>query len=238
MDTEWSAQHAEIPRFRIGGMQWFRDITALNGDDLAAFSVATAKTAKNWGWTDMQGISPAVARKLEANWTSTGRPQYFAAIGGKPLSFVKAVQILLSCELALEELLIERGIDTRAKKQLPLSTEVKRPELLSEIPSSQEIYRHMAIIPACWNVNDFNESYLQSRMDTEPTFLDQIAAHTNQTDHSVFYDLAAGHTVTHGLARKVKEFCDPKKALGQIRCRRGKGILGTKRAAELEEIPR
>lgn len=237
MDTEWSAQHVESPRFRIGGMGWFRDVTGVNGDDLVAASADAAKLAKNCGWTDMPGISPTVARKVQGHWTSTGRPQYFTAIAGKPLSFVKAAQIILACELTLEKLLKQQGIESKPKRRAA-NADVKLPERLDEISSAQEIYQHMAIIPACWNLNDFNTPYLEKRIAGDSKFLDQLATYTGQTDHGVFAELASGFTVTYGLAEKVKAFCDSSKDLGQIRCRKGKGILGTKRAAELEEIPR
>jgi hypothetical protein len=237
MDTEWAAQHAATPRFRIGGMQWYRDMTGLNGDDLFKFSGDAVKAAKSCGWKDMLGIPRSVARKLEIHWDSTARPQYFVAIKGHPLSFVKAAQILLSCELALQSLVDQQEGEQKAKKRSASDSVTRRPELLSEISSGKEIYQHMALIPACWNINDFNANYLESRTAAVPSFIEQLAAYTGQTDFTVFDALAAGNTVTYGLARKIKEFCDPNKPLGQIRCRRGKGILGSKRAAELEELP-
>jgi len=60
------------PRFRIGGMGWFRDVTGVNGDDLVAVSADAAKLARVCGWAAMPGVSQTVARKVQEHWQATG----------------------------------------------------------------------------------------------------------------------------------------------------------------------
>jgi hypothetical protein len=229
MDSDWSAQHVGVPRFRIGGMQWFRDVTKLNGEDILRFREPALALAATWGWTEMAGVTRAMAAKQEINWKSASRQQFFDGVAGRPLLLVRASQVLLACELALQDLIEKREISEAARTD-------GRPERLAEFVSSLQMYQYMALIPCCWNVSGFNESYLITRMEAEPAFLDNLASATQQEDHGVFIQLSKGHTVTYRLAKKTKEFCDLRKPVGQIRCRKGQDKLGKKRAVFLEEI--
>jgi hypothetical protein len=230
MDSDWSAEHVGVPRFRIGGMRWFRDVTKLNGEDILRFREPALALAVKCRWTEMAGVTRAMAAKQEINWKSVSRQQFFDGVAGRPLLLVRAAQVLLACELALQDLIDNREISAVARTD-------GRPEELAEFVSSQQIYQHMALIPSCWNLSGFNESYLNTRLEADPAFLDNLAFATQQMDHSVFQQLAIGHTITYSLAKKIKEFCDARKSVGQIRCRKGNDKkIGKKRAVFLEEI--
>jgi hypothetical protein len=231
MDSAWSAEHVGVPRFRIGGMQWFRDVTKLNGEDILRFRERALELAVTCGWAEMVGVTRAMAAKQEINWKSASRQQFFDGIAARPLLLVRAAQVLLACELALQDLIEKGGVSAAARTD-------GRPKELADFASSLQMYQHMALIPVCWNLSDFNESYLNTRLEADPAFLDDLAFATQQMDHSVFRQLASGHTVTYSLAKKIKEFCDPRKPVGQIRCRKGYDKIGKKRAAFLEEIAR
>ena len=97
----------------------------------------------------------------------------------------------------------------------------------------------MAIIPACWNINDFNTEYLNRQIKFNPSFLNELANHVKQSDTEVFQELAAGHTVTFRTANGIKDFCNGRpgrEPLGKIRSRAGRNLLGTKRAADCEDL--
>jgi hypothetical protein len=231
MDSDWSAQHIGVPRFRIGGIGWFRDVTKLNGEDILRFREPALALAVECHWSEMAGVTRAMAAKQEINWKSVSRQQFFDGIAGRALLLVRAAQVLLACELALQDLIDQRGKSAAARKD-------GRPEKLAEFVSGQQIYQHMALIPSCWNLSGFDESYLNTRLEADPAFLVKLGDATKQMDHSVFQQLAMGHTITYSLAKKIKEFCDDaRKPVGQIRCRKGHDKkIGKRRAVVLEDI--
>lgn len=234
MDPRWAEEHARVPRFRIGGTPWFRDLTLLKAEALSGYSKKASNRAKSCGWTKMEDLPRAEASNLYGEWESIAKQQYYAAIQQRPVTFVKAVLFILSCELALQEI-VDRQKAFRRGNANP--DEMPAIELPREVSSGEFVYRHLAIIPACWNINDFNAKYLETRAGEDAGFLEALGGHTEQSDIETFHPLAAGHTVTYRLAERVKQFCDDAKPhVGQIRCRAGRGVLGSKRATHIEEL--
>ena len=232
MDLQWAEEHATKPRFFVGGIPWFRDLTLLKAEDIGAYRKRAAGKAKSVGWTEMRDLPPHVVNKLYKQWESIAWQQYYEAIQERPVTFIKAVLFLLSCELALQELVDKQKL----RKRPNYAGDAEGPELSKEISSGETIYQHMAIIPACWNINDFNTSYIDDQVAADSSFLKKLGKHTGQQDLDVFADLGSGHTVTFVLAQQVKEFCDTlRPPLKEIRCRAGRGKLGSKRASKREE---
>jgi hypothetical protein len=232
MDPQWAEEHALKPRFFVGGLPWFRSLTLLNAEGLGAYRKHSSNRAKSIGWADMKGLPRHVVSPLYKQWESIAWQQYYEAIQQRPVTFVKAALFLLSCELALQEL-----IDTQKLRKRPSYTVgADGPEVPKEISSGEAVYQHMAIVPACWNVNDFNIEYINGHMASDSFFLKKLGKHTKQNDADVFTDLGSGHTVTFTLAQQVKEFCDKlRPPVREIRCRVGKGKLGSRRASKREE---
>lgn len=95
--------------------------------------------------------------------------------------FHKAAEVILLCEV------IARDIHSRDPRR----------------PAPEEVYRRMRIEPAVSYVHGFDRSVIER---LSPTDLDLLRRWTGQPGNEVFFDLAGGHTVTHKLALRVREF--------------------------------
>jgi hypothetical protein len=235
LDEDWAGEHAGMLRFFVGGIDWFSNLTLMSMDSLFSRKDRTLELAERCGWSKMSDAKPIDAETLRAQWTAIARPQYFNAGQKRAMNFPKAALFILSCELAIQDLLEQ--ITSR-----PENSE-RYAKLKSEVVAPEYVYKHMAIVPACWNVNDFNSKYLLRRVEARQGFLAQLAVYASQSGGRVFHQLADGQTVTFRTAARVKHFCDSSldgcDPLGQIRSRRGrggKGMLGSKRSAESEDI--
>jgi hypothetical protein len=192
----------------------------LKAERIASYKERAAAEAKEAKWTEMPGTPRNVVSDLRGHWGAISRQQYFNVMNLRAVNFPKAALFLLSCELALQEL-------------------INQQESVIPFTSGACIYQHMAIIPACWNINDFNTEYLNRQTKFNSTFLNELANHVSQSDPEVFKELAAGHTVTFRTANGIKHYCNGghgREPLGKIRSRAGRNLLGTKRAADCEEL--
>jgi hypothetical protein len=229
-DMDWIKEHNK-QRFYVGGWPAFVNLTGMKIDELDRYRDAAIAAAKTEKWPMMRYTSPEMIRRLESDWSSIARPQLFNCAKGRAVMFPKAALFILTCELALEDRL-EQARNSRSK-------EGKTSELLATAKSGVWIYSHMAIVPAVWNINDFNKGYLESRLAKNPIFLSALRKETGQENLDVFRDLASGSTVTYKTATMIKTYCDRSnefEPLGEIRARAGKGTLGTKHASMYEEI--
>jgi hypothetical protein len=172
----------------------------------------------------MPGAPLHIARQIQRFWQEVSRQQYFAITKKRPVAFPKAAVFLLTCELALQEIVDDPSIIGVDSSQL------------EGISSGMDVYKYMVIVPACWNVNDFTDEYLQ-RQSTRNGFMQSLAAAAQQS-RQVVTELALGHTVTYRTAKFVKDHCDSAgEPVGDIRCRAGQTKLGTKGAANEELVP-
>lgn len=207
---DWEFDHGTKPRFYIQGFLWFLRQTHLTVNGVANFREEAADFVEDaTSWDEMPG------------WTQERQPvarqQLNAARNHKPLRFQKAATILVACELAAAERLERYGE-------------------CGEIHSPQDIYRHMKIVPACWNINDFNPPFLEE-LRSQPENYQGLQRYIAQ-DKQVLEDLANGHSVSFDTAKDIKEWLDKKTDMdvGQVRARPGKKMLGRKSASLNERI--
>jgi hypothetical protein len=235
METDWAKEHAAVPRFYVGGLSWFLELTLLNAEKLAAYRDQAPRDAKKIDWHKMAGTPGNVVKDLQGQWGAISRQQYYSVLKSRAVNFPKAALFLLSCELALQSLI---DAQQARKHHRDEDAEPDSPRIPKTITAGHCIYQRMAIIPACWNINDFNAKYIERHVAFKSSFLDQLAKHAKQSDATVFSQLASGYTVTFRTANCVKAWCEKNgcEPLGKIRCRAGKNLLGTKKAADLEEL--
>lgn len=217
----WDEDHCEARRFYVAGIQWFRRVTHISQTDLYQFREnAHKRILSQTTWHQMpdpQGL-----------WhESLGKPQIAKACKGQPIVFAKAAQVLMACELALE-------------KQLEKSREEHR--LPESIKSPQDIHRYMGIFPACWNIDDFGESYIEEarRNYRNGDALALLRDEAGLSNQDALFQLATGATVSYGLANEIKRiasttFATPSVQLGRVRGRPGR-FLGKGHATEREEV--
>lgn len=204
----WEFDHGAKPRFHVAGLFWFSRLTGMTMQDLKeGYSEAAREEVQNTPWISMPNSQEA--------WTQAiARQQFQRARGAKATRFQKAGVIILACELALEDML-NNGAN------LP-------------IKSAQEVYQNMAIVPAVWNIDDFNERYLKSLSDNQ--ILDLAAA--SQQPKAVISALATGFTATYSTVELIKAKADTySNKPGRVRARPGGKSLGKRGASEFETVP-
>lgn len=214
---DWEFDHGSMQRFYVGGMRWYFRQTGLNANVLAGFRRdALRQVKKRTDWGSMPNSNQMWKQDI-------ARPQFNVAARGDPLFFQKAAIILMACELALEEAL-EEGEEVK---------DIKKPE---------DIYQKMSIIPACWNVNDFNIGFYEKLRKAEPDVPGKLQNAAAQESASVFEHLSNGNTVTFETAKAVKAEidgnCGPDFNVGNVRAKPGVKRLGKQKASEFETIDR
>lgn len=220
MDVDWVREHAAKPRFYVGGLEWLVDLTGLSTETIATYKQAAADEISRTNWRDNLSPSVLVRQRLRGLWGAIARQQYFEVAKGRPVLFPKAVLFIISCELALQDMIDRRGL----------------PEGEQAFASGAEVYRHMAVVPACWHVTNFDRSYLSSRASGSRDFMRDLSNHAGQARPEVFEDMASGHTVTYSTADLISQFCSQHDLAGSPRCSVGRTALGTKQASPHEMI--
>lgn len=211
----WELDHASKSRFYVGGFREFLQLGAVaDAQDLyGRFWARTLEVAQTTGWTS------EVPLNNEA-WTKLSYNQFRFARLGQALQFPKAALVILACELAVDQAIK----DNRT--------------LRMKVSAGADIYKFMSIIPACWNLDDFNQAYLEGRQKLEPRVFERLRDGAGQTSKKVIEDLANGHTVTRDTAMGVKERLvelSAEDAAGDARAHPGNN-LGTKSASENESF--
>ncbi len=124
-------------------------------------------------------------RKLDFKWEEDFSPRQFidtASLYRKLTpKFHKAAEVILLCEVIARDL--------HAKD--------------SKCPTPEMIYERMRIEPALSYINGFDRQ-IADRLSSKE--LDDLRAWTGQEGNEVFIDMANGHTVTHKLATRTREF--------------------------------
>jgi hypothetical protein len=215
----WEEDHADKRHFYLGGFSSFmRSGAVADVKELHEFAADALEVVQDLrGWTDMPGPRDA--------WTEFSYNQVRHAKNGMPLYFQKAAIVLLCCELSIRE---------------RLNGNKERRALKIEHKSGADVYRYMRIIPACWNIDDFNKAYLDRLEDAHPGAKAALCDAAGQTSIRVIEELADGYTVTRETAAAIKAFIDeryPKFPVGRVRARPGKR-LGRKHASDKEALDR
>lgn len=218
---DWDFDHAGSQRFFVGGLRWFFRRTGMNAESLHNYSKdASALIRNDTSWTDMASV-----RGSDIHWDNVARQQFNRANGQKSLYLQKAANVIVSCELCAQDL-IDRGTLKESAK--------------ADIASGGDIYKRMSIIPACWNVNDFNSDFLAEVEAHDSTLLKKIARASGEGSLAILKDLAGGSTVTHQTAAAIEAEVTnglPKQfTVSGTRARPGKKKLGLKKASSSEHV--
>ena len=205
----WAAKNGNKPKFYVGGIG-------------AAMGLVMAPDAKTvWkAYTDTGGGTTKSGRMIlqqETNWVEElpfkweqdlNDPQFRKAINGEPLLFFKAVQVILCFEAYARQ------------RNLP------------------DIYDVIDIIPACYNLDDFNAALLEQLMKADAEFLAKASESIGQPEQFVT-DLANGMCGTKASVEALKTFVDeayPKHKTGAVRPHPGKKKLGSLAASAAERV--
>lgn len=238
-DGDWVKEHALDQRFYIGGLDWFTSITGYGAARIADYRYRAVSEARNSNWPAMKSNSTLLLRQLKSQWDAISIQQYFNVTASRAVNFPKASLFLISCEIALQDLLGQ--VDSHSSDDLgpaEFSDELLRISR-DQSASGSLVYRHMAVVAACWNVNDFTEHYVQEQVSLRPDFLMKLSNHTRQSSIDLFLQLAKGHTVTYPTARDVKSYCEnpdfASARVREVRVRSGRTGLGKLKAADKEE---
>jgi len=214
----WEQDHSDRRHFYVGGFSRFlrsgavADVKELH-DRFAREAIRKLESLD--GWTEMPGPRDA--------WEEFSYNQVRHAKNGLPLYFQKAAIVILCCDLAVEAALSK-----------------KRSSLRVDHESSEDIYHYMSIIPACWNIDNFNSKYLEDLEKKHPGAKFSLRDAAGQTSTGLIEDLAAGLTVTRETAEAISLNIDrlyPDHPVGRVRARPGKR-LGRKHASEDETFDR
>ena len=185
----WEAHHIEHEQFYLGGIVWFLNNVGISINRIADFREEAASrivTLTNDGkinWRDARDCQTE-ERKF---WGEIARQQFnkVKKKKGPPKSlyFSKLMVALLACELAVEKTLERNG-----KLRNIIDPIIEKPE---------DIYKVMRIIPACWNINNFNESRLEEMISEHPELLQKLTQACGREDgqSQFIVDLAKGHPV-------------------------------------------
>ncbi len=182
----WEFDHASHRRFFVGGMRWFLRTTDLKAVDLTRYTDAAVRAA---------AIRPQVVNMPNSDdkWNALSRNQIRAAREKEPMFFQKAVLTIIACELALADLL---NSDKRSRL------------VASGVSDASDVYRHMAVVPAVWNIDNFSTAY-DAIKRSGPDAIGQLLAAAGQRSPEVFEGLAGisgkGATVTYETARRIRD---------------------------------
>jgi hypothetical protein len=175
----WEHQTGDRLAFYVRGFTWFRD-QVLNGKlhvtDCGSF-IPTMKERL----TSREGWLVHRAFPWDAPFSQ--RQFIDSASRQRKLTpkFHKGAEIILLCEVITED------INKRDKAR----------------PSPHEVYNHMRLEPALSYLHGLDRTKI-GRLS--PQEKDLLRRFTGQRSNEVFFDMADGHTVTHKLALRTREF--------------------------------
>jgi hypothetical protein len=221
----WEEDHAEDRRFYLAGVVWFkRTFKAKQKTVDLARDQAHRRVLALTKWHLMSDPEGYWKKEL-------GRPQVLSVFAGEPISFAKAAQVLMACEIVVENILSEKEKEPAVFAERGLT-------LPDGFSKAEHLHRYMGILPACWNIDGFNKE-----------FLEKVRHHRNKDPHKEIADaiglrspyavaeLTRGHTVTRLVAENIQSVASgfevPDNYLGQVRARPGRK-LGKKSASEFE----
>lgn len=213
---DWLLDHAGRARFYLGGFRSFRAITR-EGDarHYAKFSSEAKELASSCGWT---------REEKGGNWNEPiSYNQYRKAIIlQEPMFFELAALVSLSCECALAA-----TIDA------------------NEYSGSRfDVYRMIKIIPACYNIDEFNRSGLVELRRRISNYDDAVLVYAGQRRPHLLELLTQGNCVTRRTARAIRwKTLELMHAhgitsipIGDVRGRPGRRRLGRKNATVVEDL--
>ena len=220
--SQWEMHHANKQRFYVGGWAWL--VKETNGiftsTSVGRFgSDAPIHVEQNTNWAE-QLIHSEQWKQAAA------RKKFNRALGEHPLAvqFHKAVMIIVACELALERYLASG-------------------KTCKTISNPLEIYRHMAVVPACWNIDNFQLAVLRS-IGEGVNGTEKVSAALKHNGEGVLEDLEQGHTVGWETASSISHLISSEKnSLAEqyptlreprVRVTPGTKVLGRKDASEHE----
>jgi hypothetical protein len=215
----WDKDHSVARRFYVAGIHWFLSETRINQITLYQYrGEAHKRILQATNWASMPDPSN--------HWNNAlGKPQIAHACKNEPMPFAKAAQVLVACEVALEALFA----NPRDGQKIP-----------GGFKSAQEIYGYMGIFPACWNIDDFGEAYVEEVRShlIDPYLVLREATGLRSID--AFVDLTEGATVSRELATTIhrvatERFSASKLPLGPVRGKPGK-FLGKGPATMKEQV--
>lgn len=210
---DWEFDHGSHSRFYVGGFRWFLRQTGWSANQISEFARAAVETVnQETNWHEMPESGELWSQPV-------ARVRFNSVKNGEPQRFAKAAMVVMACELAVADAL-NNGREFK------------------EIESPEDIYGKMTIIPACWNIDDFNQKTL-AQIDQTPGAMEAIKAETGQRNSKVFEQLASGNAVTWETANKLKKFLERSEMehlkVGEVRARPGR-MLGRKKASDEEEV--
>ncbi len=211
---DWEFDHGRMNRFYVGGFLWFLRQVDEPPSNLSRFrEEAISRIADQTNWFEMPNSGKAWSEGI-------ARQQFNVAKRREPLHFQKAAIIIMACEIAAEAALGQG-------REMP------------DINDAKDVYTTMSIIPACWNINDFNRDLI-SRLEKLPDAFDKLKEATGQDSPTVFRHLAVGNTVTWETAAKthhvISNDFDSSFKVGKVRAHPGRGSLGKQKATEFERV--
>ena len=152
-------------------------------------------------------------------WQNCSLNQFRSAKNRKPIYFQKAALVIAACEIVLAE-------------RLASSKSLRRPTTIGDL------YTNMSIIPAVWNINDFDKPFVKSLLEADAGAHDKIRDAAGQSSRTFLDHMASGSTVTAPTAHAVKSYIDlncPTVTCGNVRAKPGvKG--GTLNATDFEDL--
>lgn len=214
----WEKESASKPRFYIRGVTWA--MKALGSYEVSAlkpfFGEAVDIITNDTDWPDQVIATPQDRKTYSSGWAE--KPSYNQALRAlndrQPIVFFKAVQMLVAIEAALRD---------KQEKVDPMA-----------------VYEHMRIQPACYNIDNFNQSTLESLRNEVPDFNWKALDAIDQNHVELLEDLAKGSTVTKETAETLKRFVDDLSEttilLGEVRFQSGRRALGKKKASRFERV--
>lgn len=208
----WEFDHGGVQRFYVGGMRWFMRQSGIEKiPTLAGYAEeAVATIANQTNWTTMPNS--------ETRWDQMSPNQLRSARKMDHVFFQKAALVIVTCERALADKLAKGG-----STPFPIKPE--------------DIYSVMSIIPAVWNIDDFDKKTLQQLQEKYPEAMAYLREKSGQSASTIEH-LATGHSVQHATAMAVKAAIDKnftKVGCGRLRASPG-ASLGTKAASPAESI--
>ncbi|MFM9940867.1 MAG: hypothetical protein ACKVP7_15395 [Hyphomicrobiaceae bacterium] len=212
----WEVLSAYSPRFYVTGLFWFlREQRRLDVRFLTKYAdMSKERMRKTTKWME-----------FPAPWDDDLSYNQFRHVRNRqPVMFHKAVQVIFTCEVALEE---ERRAKTTGNWVGSDAALVQH-----------DIYTNMRIIPAVYNIDRFSQTLVELRMRHESALPDVLAA-AKQKDLRLLEEIASGYCVTRETAVALHDAVvklDPNITIGEVRFRPGKKRLGKKRASHRESV--
>ena len=213
--ADWILDHTGKAHFYVVGFEWLRSVTRRGeANYYHTFGEEAFAVTTTLEWSD----------EIETDFR--GRISYNqfrnALILHRPMFFGHAAQVLVSCELALGDA-IKKGRYSG---------------------DATEVYKHMNILPACYNIDGFKPDTLASMRGSIEDFDRKLLTASNQNSRQLLERLTDGHCVTRRTARAIRSKMlelseriggQPSFVIGDVRGRPGRR-LGRKSATMEESI--